>query len=107
MKNAIIFGLLFCLVTLNLPKAFFHSHEEHQEHHVENDWESSFSADEAHCFVCDVDLLNFSAITYHAVKFDPKAIVHGKEHVYLLEKSNHYELHQLRGPPSFNDIRLN
>ena len=99
MKNVIIFGILVCLVTLNLPKALFHSHE-HQDNHTENSSDYSFSADEADCFVCDLDLSNFSFLVYHSIQFDPKAIVHDKEHVYFLEKSNHVDQYQLRGPPT-------
>ncbi len=99
MKNAVIFGLLFCLVALNLPKSFFHSHE-HQENHIEHKWDHSFSADEADCFVCDVNLSNFSFSAHHSIQFDSKASVHGKEQVYFLEKSNHFDFQQLRGPPT-------
>jgi hypothetical protein len=98
-KNAVIFGLLFYLVTLNLPKSFFHSHN-HHENHTENKTDFSFSLDEADCFVCDIDLSNFSFSTHHAIQFDPKANVHGKEQVYFLEKSNHYDFQHLRGPPT-------
>ena len=99
MKNAFIFGILLCLVILNLPKAFFHSHE-HQENHIENTSDFSFSADEAHCFACDVNLSNFSFSVHPPIQFDPKAIVHGKQQFYFLEKSNHFDLQQLRGPPT-------
>lgn len=99
MKNAVIFGILFCLVTLNLPKAFFHSHE-HQEHHAEGVSDFSFSIDDADCFVCDIHLSNYTFLELNSIKFDPKAFVQGKEHVYFFESSKYYDFHQRRGPPS-------
>jgi|GEM_PF-6105448 len=98
-KNLVVFGLLFCVITLSLPKDFFHEHDNHKVHN-ENDWDYSFSADEAHCFVCEIDLFNYSFITNGSIKFDPKALVHGKEQVYFLEKANHFDLQDPRGPPA-------
>jgi hypothetical protein len=98
-KNALIFGLLFCLVTLNLPKSFFHAHE-HQDTSIQKSGEFSFSADDVDCFVCDIDLTNITfskLITFH---FDPKALVHGKELAYFHEASDFFDQHQLRGPPA-------
>lgn len=97
-KNLVVFGLLFCVITLNLPKDLFHLHD-HHEVHTESDSDYSFSAGEADCFVCDVDLFNYSIITHPTIKFDPKAIVQGKEQVYFHEKSSYFDLYALRGPP--------
>ena len=99
MKNAVLFGLLFCFATLNLSEAFFHVHD-HQETNDESDWDFSVSTDEADCFVCDVNLIDFSVLTTPSVKIDPMAVVEGKEAVYFLDASDHYDLDQLRGPPA-------
>lgn len=60
MKQIIAFGILFCLVFLNVPKTFIH-HCEHDttEHHDEHkDVQSGISVDNDadDCFICEFDL---------------------------------------------------
>lgn len=99
-KNTVIYGLLFCLVSLSLPKNFFHAHHNDHDRHAESSWDSSFSADDDYCFVCDIDFSNYTFLELKAVQFDPKAFVQGKEHVYFFETTNYYDYHQRRGPPA-------
>jgi hypothetical protein len=83
-----------------MPKSFFHEHDHHEIEHA-NDWDQSVSADEGHCFVCDVDLSTYHFSTVQPIRLDVQATVSGKEQEYLTEQTDHFDSFQHRGPPNF------
>jgi hypothetical protein len=76
MKHIFIFGILFCLVFLNVPRSFVHDCEEHEIVHHDSDHndehhsnELSFDVDTDNCFICEFDLGFFNVPEFKSVAF--------------------------------------
>lgn len=76
MKHIFIFGILFCLVFLNVPRSFVHDCDEHEfahhdsENHDENENnELTIDVDNEKCFMCEFDLGFFNIPVFKSPAF--------------------------------------
>jgi len=77
MKHIFLFGILFCLVFLNVPRSLVHDCEEHEIAHHDSDTnnednnnnELSLDIETNNCFVCEFDLGFFNVPEFKIASF--------------------------------------
>ena len=112
MKHIFAFGLLFCLVFLNVPRSIVHDcehehsveHQRHSEHHSQDHSEdqnlASIETENEGCFICefDLDVFEIPRLKFESVaKFSNSNVVDPK---FDCLGQTDFSAFSHRGPPT-------